>query len=181
MLELDIPGGEVYFEDKECFKDVKPITLRLEHSLVSLSKWESKWKKPFLDPKRPKTYEESIDYVRCMTLNQNVDSEVYDRITKEMLDKVNNYINQELTATTFSNVKKGSPNRQVVTSELIYYWMFGYGISIECQKWHLSRLMALIRVFDVKSNGDKKMGRSEIFAQNRALNEARRKAARSKG
>lgn len=181
MLELNIPGGEVYLEDEECFKDVKPITLRLEHSLVSLSKWEAKWRKPFLDAKSPKTYEESIDYIRCMTLNQNVDPVVYKLLTKDMMVKVDSYLNAEMTATTFSNTRNGSPNRQVVTSELIYYWMFGYGISIECQKWHLSRLMTLIRIFDVKSNGDKKMGRSEILAQNRALNDARRRAAKSKG
>lgn len=181
MLELDIPGGEVYLETEECFIEVKPIKLRLEHSLVSLSKWEAKWRKPFLDSKVEKTYEQSIDYIRCMTLNQNVDPLVYTCLTRNMIQQVNEYINLDMTATSFTNYNNTSPNRQVVTSEMIYYWMFGYGISIECQKWHLSRLMTLIRIFDVKSGTEKKMGRSEVLAQNRALNEARRKALKTKG
>lgn len=181
MLELEIPGREVYREDEECFVTLEPVKLRLEHSLVSLSKWEAKWKKPFLDPKSKKTYEESVDYIRCMTLTQNVDPLVYKSLPKDIVEKINDYINDSSTATTFSNHKPSSPNREVFTSEVIYHLMFAYGISIECQKWHLNRLMTLIRIFDVKASGNKKMGRSEILAQNRALNEARRKAAKSRG
>lgn len=181
MLELKIPEGEVYIESEECFESYPAITLRLEHSLVSISKWESKWKRPFLDPKSDKTYEESIDYVRCMTLNQNVNPNTYKGVTSEMMAKINEYINEDRTATTIRSNEPKSPNRQIVTSELIYYWMAGYGIPIDCQKWHLSRLMTLIRIFDIKSGKPKKMSRSEILAQNRALNDARRKAARSKG
>ena len=181
MLEIDIPGGEIYLETEERFVEYPAVTLRLEHSLLSISKWESKWRKPFLDSRIKKTHEESIDYVRCMTLNQNVNPLCYKGITGAMLEKVNAYVNDELTATTFSRLPESSPNRQVVTSELIYYWMAGYGIDIECQKWHLSRLLTLIRIFDIKSGKQKKMSMSEVMAQNKALNEARRKAARSKG
>lgn len=181
MLVLDISGGEVYLENEECFASVKPVSLKLEHSLLSISKWETKWKKPFLDRKQPKTYEESVDYIKCMTLNQNLDPLVYRFFTSDMLKKVDEYINDEATATTFSNTNNGAPNRQVITSELIYYWMFGYGIPIDCQKWHLNRLLTLIRIFDIKTNGSKKMGRHEILAQNKALNDARRKAAKTKG
>lgn len=116
-----------------------------------------------------------------MTVNQNVDPLVYSCLTPAMVEKISEYINANATATTFSNIKRGAPNRQIVTSELIYYWMFGYGIPMDCQKWHLSRLLTLIRIFDVKSDSGKKMSRNEILAQNRALNEARRKAAKSKG
>lgn len=181
MLELDIPAGEVYLENEECFVRVNPTVLRLEHSLVSISKWEAKWQKPFLDSSKRHTVEETLDYIKCMTLNQNVDPLVYSCLTSSMVEKINEYINTNATATTFSNIKHGAPNRQIVTSELIYYWMFGYGIPIDCQKWHLSRLLTLIRIFDVKSDSGKKMSRNEILAQNRALNEARRKAAKSKG
>lgn len=181
MLELDIPAGEVYLEKEECFVQVNPTILRLEHSLVSISKWEAKWRKPFLDSKQTHTAEETLDYIKCMTVNQNVDPLVYSCLTPAMVEKISEYINANATATTFSNIKRGAPNRQIVTSELIYYWMFGYGIPMDCQKWHLSRLLTLIRIFDVKSDSGKKMSRNEILAQNRALNEARRKAAKSKG
>jgi hypothetical protein len=181
MLEIDVPASELYIEDEARFVECPAVRLRLEHSLLSISKWESKWRKPFLDSKVQKTRDESIDYVRCMTLNQNVNPLCYKGITGEMLEKVNAYVNADLTATTFSSVPDHSPNRQVVTSELIYYWMAGYGIPIECQKWHLSRLLTLIRIFDIKSGRQKKMSASEIMAQNRSLNEARRKAAKSRG
>ena len=181
MLELKIPRSEVYLENEECFVEIKPVVLKLEHSLVSISKWEAKWHKPFLDPKTSKTFDESIDYVRCMTINQNVDPLTYTVITGEMLKTINDYMNEDQTATTFSNLPQHTPSRQVVTSELIYYWMAGYGIPMECQKWHLSRLMTLIKIFDIKSSGGKKMSRNEVMAQNRALNEARRKAAKSRG
>ena len=181
MLEIDVPAGEIYLENESRFVEYPAVTLRLEHSLLSISKWEAKWRKPFLDVKAKKSLEESVDYVRCMTLNQNVNPLCYKGITGEMLERVNAYVNADLTATTFSRPPAQPPNRQVVTSELIYYWMAGYGISIECQKWHLSRLMTLIRIFDIKSGSQKKMSQSEIIAQNKALNEARRRASRSRG
>ena len=181
MLELEIPQSEVYLEAEECFVEIKPVVLRLEHSLVSISKWEAKWRKPFLDPKTSKTYDESLDYIRCMTINQNVNPLTYVVITSEMMSRINDYINEDQTATTFSNMPTNKSTRQIITSELIYYWMAGYGIPMECQKWHLSRLMTLIKIFDIKSNGGKKMSRNEVLAQNRALNDARRKAAKSRG
>lgn len=181
MLVLEIPEREVYLEKENTFKLYDPVLLKLEHSLLSISKWEAKWKKPFLDPKTRKSHEESIDYIRCMTLNQNVDPDVYSRLTSVELEKVNAYINDELTATTFSSPPGRSPNRQVVTSELIYYWMAGYGIPFECQKWHISRLLTLLRIFDIKSGKQKKMSKSEIISQNKMLNDARRKAAKSRG
>jgi len=180
MLEIVIPGTEQYDEANNCFITTKAQVLRLEHSLVSLSKWEAKWHKPYLSNK-PKTTAEQIDYVRCMTLTQNVDPNVYTAITPALLNTVNAYIDDSMTATTFPKKQKGRSSREIVTAEIIYYWMTCYQIPFECQKWHLNRLMTLINVCNAKSGPQKKMSRKEIFAQNRALNAARRNRAHSRG
>lgn len=179
MLELNIKSTEFYDEEKNQFIEVKPVVLRLEHSLVSVSKWEAKWKIPFLSLKQ-KDQKQSIDYIRCMTMNQNVDPLVYRCITKEQMDAVNEYISDEKTATTFTE-RSGRPSRQGITSELIYFWMAQYNIPFECQKWHLSRLLTLIRIASIKNAPEDKMPNSAIYAQNRKLNAARRKAMHTKG
>lgn len=179
MLEITIPATEYYDENNNLFINTKEQKLRLEHSLVSLSKWESKWCKPFLT-KDNKTVEESIDYIRCMTLTQNVDPLVYNAITNENIEEVANYIESPMTATTINNRDKVS-NREIVTAEIIYYWMIALHIPFECQKWHLNRLLTLINVCNIKNSPNKKMSKSEILARNRALNEARRKQYKTKG
>ncbi|NCE64070.1 hypothetical protein D1159_05580 [Pseudoflavonifractor sp. 524-17] len=178
MLEITIPETEL-FDGVENFIYAKGQTLRLEHSLVSLSKWESKWHKPFLSKK--KTREESIDYVRCMTLTQNVDPSVYKAITPAILREVNAYIDAPMTATTVRNTKKGGANREVVTAEIIYYWMIFHNIPFECQKWHLNRLLTLINVCNAKGQKPQKIPRSEQFAQNRILNAANKKKWNTRG
>lgn len=181
MLQIEIPDQEFFDERTSEFVTIKGTTLRLEHSLVSVAKWETKWKKAFLDPRRKATYEESIDYVRCMTLNQNVNPDVYRGITAEQFGKINEYINSELTATTFSNIRGGN-SRQVVTSELVYYWMVAYQIPFECQKWHLSRLLTLIQICNIKNDPHpKKMSKNAILKQNASLNAARRAKLHTKG
>ena len=137
MLQITIPAMEQFDDEKEEFISTKEQTLLLEHSLVSLSKWESKWCKPFFT-KEEKSYEETIDYIRCMTITQNVKPEVYYGVTSENIDDVLKYINAPMTATTFTNRKKTSSNREQITSELIYYWMIAFNIPFECQKWHLN-------------------------------------------
>ncbi len=179
MLELEIAGGELYDEVAGEFIAVKPTVLRLEHSLVSISKWEAIWKEPFLTSK-DKDEERTLSYLECMTVNQNVDPMVYRFVTPKQMLSINDYIADEKTATTF-NERGGIPNRQVVTSELIYFWMAQYNIPFECQKWHLSRLLTLIRIASIKNAPEKKMSRNAILSQNRSLNEARRKAMRTKG
>ena len=181
MLILKIPARELYRDDLGIFVDVKDTELRLEHSLVSISKWESKWKKPFLVNDPPKTFEETIDYIRCMTISQNIDPMVYYALTKREIEIVNRYIDDPMTATTFSSRDGSRPGRQKVTSELVYYWMVGYQIPFECQKWHFNRLMTLIRICEIKNAPEKKMSKSEILAQNRALNKARRAKLNTKG
>jgi hypothetical protein len=179
MLEIIIPGLELYNEETNeftCYDDVK---LELEHSLVSISKWESKWCKPFLDGK-DKTLDEIVDYVRCMTISDNIESDVYDRLTEENLVVINEYIGRPMTATTFNNEKK-STGREIITSEIIYYWMVSFNIPFECQYWHLNRLLTLIKVCNVKNNPPKKMSQKEILARNKALNDARKKELGTRG
>lgn len=180
MLEIVIPETEQYDEVNGRFITTKKQALRLEHSLVSLSKWESKWHKPYLS-KKPKTTEEQIDYIRCMTLTQNVDPNVYTAITPQLLERVRAYINDSMTATTIRAGQKGRSSNEIVTAEVIYYWMISHRIPFECQKWHLNRLMTLINVCNAKDGPPRKMSQKEILAQNRALNAARRKKLHSRG
>ena len=178
MLLLTIPPIEMFNEKTSEFVYSKETKISLEHSLVSLSKWESRWNKPFLS-KNNKTLEETIDYIRCMTITQNVDPEVYFRLTDENINTINKYIESPMTATTFSD--NGHSSREIITSELIYYWMISLNIPMECQKWHLNRLLTLIRVCNIKNAPAKKMSRREIMSRNAALNAARRKKLNSTG
>ena len=179
MLELVIPSAEWWDDKNEEFVSTKETKLVLEHSLVSLSKWESKWKKPFIS-KESRTIEETLDYVRCMTISQNADPKVYGLITAEQLKKIEEYINDPMTATWFKN-DKSKPSNEQITSELIYFWMITSGVPIECQKWHLNRLLTLLKICAIKNQPSKKMPRSEIYRNNAALNAARRKRLGSKG
>ena len=179
MLKITVPAREL-FDGKDRFIYVKEQKLQLEHSLVSVSKGESKWRKPFLSQK-PKTTEEYIDYVRCMTLTQNVDPNVYRALTPAILKEVSEYINAPMTATTFpKNGNRRGPS-EIVTAEIIYYWMLCHNIPFECQKWHLNRLMTLIRICDIKSRKPKKMSASEAARERAALNAARRNKYKTRG
>lgn len=180
MLQITIPDREQFDEIKQEFVYVKGQTLQLEHSLISLSKWESKWCKSFFI-KGEKTPEETIDYIKCMTLTKNVDPELYNYLTKENIDQILKYIDAPMTATTFHEDKTNSTSRERITSELIYYWMIALNIPFECQKWHLNRLLTLIRVCNIKNQPPKKMGKRQLMSRNTALNAARRKQLNTKG
>ena len=180
MLQIVIPETELWDEEKQEFSIAKEQVLQLEHSLVSLSKWESKWCKVFLS-KQEKTYEETIDYIKCMTLTQNVKPEVYSRLTKSNISEIEEYISAPMTATYFSKNQTGKANSEQVTSELIYYWMIALNIPFECQKWHLNRLLTLIRVCNIKNQPHKKMSKRDIMSRNAALNAARRKQLNTNG
>lgn len=179
MLKIIIPSSEKWDEEKQEFVYTKKQELQLEHSLVSLSKWESKWCKPFLS-KPEKTDEETIDYIKCMTVTQNVNQEVYDNLTNENLKEIDTYINAPMTATTFVNDTK-KPNREQITAELIYYWMIAQNIPFECQKWHINKLLTLIRMCSVKNAPSKKMSKREIMKRNNDLNEMRKKKLNTNG
>lgn len=170
MLQVNIPAAEYFDERTNEFIEVKPYTLQLEHSLISISKWEAKWCKPFLG-KEEKTAEETMDYIRCMTITQNVDPMAYRALPNEELQRIKEYINAPMTATWFSDKNKPPPSRKVVTSELVYYWMIAQEIPFECEKWHFNRLMTLIRICGEKNQPPKKMSKSErksLMAQRRA-------------
>ena len=180
MLEIIIPATEQWDEKNQEFITSKEQILRLEHSLVSLSKWESKWCKPFLS-RENKTMEETIDYIKCMTLTQNVDDHVYNLLTIDNIKKVNEYISAPMTATTFNDSNKNGRGNEIITSELIYYWMISLNIPFECQKWHLNKLFTLIKVCSIKNQPPKKMSKKDIMSRNAALNAARRKQMNTKG
>lgn len=177
MLKIHIPEREAFDDSTQEFISIPSTDLTLEHSLVSLSKWESKWHKPYLTDDK-KTQEEAIDYIRCMTLTQNVKPEIYNYLTPDIIDQIVEYINDPMTATWFNSknrhAKKTGPRaREILTSEVIYYYMIQCQIPFECQKWHLNRLLTLIRVCSEKNNPEK-MSKKDIYSQQRALNAARR-------
>nr|DAV15375.1 MAG TPA: hypothetical protein [Caudoviricetes sp.] len=180
MFRLVVPAGEWWDELNNEFIYTKRQVLQLEHSLVSISKWESKWGKPFLD-EAVKTREESLDYIRCMTMTQNVDPNVYLNINDELIQKVDDYINAKMTATTFTGSSEKPGRGQKITSELIYYWMIAYQVPMDCQKWHLNRLLTLIRICEIKNSKPKKMSEKEVSMRYEAINEARKKKLKTKG
>lgn len=181
MLELNVSlGEEFYDETTEEFVYPDVMILQLEHSLVSISKWESRWHKPFLT-KDDKTAEETLDYVKCMTVTEHVPDAIYAFLNKDHVDRINNYIQDSMTATTFSNESGGKGKREIVTSELIYYWMIALGIPQEYQYWHLNRLLTLIKICNIKNSPPKKRSTRDIMNQYEALNKARREQLNSKG
>ena len=180
MLQIRIPGRECYNEARQEFIELPDKALQLEHSLVSISKWESKWCKPFLSSLSTMTNAELIDYIRCMTISQNVQDAVYYCLTDENLRQIQTYINAPMTATTF-RAAPGGRNQDIITAEVVYYWMISYGIPFECQKWHFNRLMTLIRVCSEMNAPGRKKTRREILQENRALNRMRKARLNSRG
>jgi hypothetical protein len=180
MLQITVPAliREDFDEGKEEFVYTvleKEQTLCLEHSLVSLSKWESKWHKPFLS-KGEKTGEEFLDYIRCMTLDSNVDPDLYYRLSADNYDQIEKYIGDSMTATTFSDDSNRKQNRDIITAEIIYYWMISLNIPIEqCERWHLSRLITLIRVCNIKNAPPKKRNKGDTALKYARMNAARKK------
>lgn len=182
MLEITIPEKE-FFNESEGFIKIKGVKLQLEHSLISLKKWESKWHKPFLG-KDDKTTEEIIDYIKCMTINQVPDKRIYNHIPQNSMKEVIDYIKDPMTATWFTKNTSEGPaktNAKVITNEIIYFWMVSLNIPFECQKWHLNQLLTLIKVVNIESGPKKKMSKEEEKARRKALNDARLAKFKSKG
>ena len=175
MLQIIVPlTPERWDEENEVFIEGEKQVLQLEHSLDSLSKWESKWCKPFLSSK-DKNDEEILDYIKYMTLTPNVNPEVYEHLTPSNIDTIRAYIGAPMTATTFSDTKNGKPNREIITAEIIYYWMIALNIPFECQYWHLSKLTTLIRVCNIKNQPPKKNKNTRDTARRYAEMNAARK------
>lgn len=182
-IPIHIEGKKVYDEVHNKFITVKTMDLVLEHSLISISKWESKWHVPFLNDKIKKTPEMVAHYIECMVVSpKEPDPNFVNLLTKKQSDDIQKYIQDPMSATTFT-IRKKSRNREVITSELIYYWMFGNQIPKECEKWHLNRLMNLIQIFGIKNDpkGKGKMKANEIASENDRINEMRRKQLGTKG
>lgn len=179
MLRIVIPEREFFNEADSTFIQLKEQHIQMEHSLISLSKWERKWHKPFLTDEK-KTIEETIDYFKCMTLSQGIDDLIYQTLPPSVVNEINDYVENPMTATWFSDTGH-PPSREIITSEIIYYAMIKFNIPFECQKWHLNSLFTLIRVCSLKEGPSKKMSSQEIMARNRELNEARKARMNTKG
>jgi hypothetical protein len=180
VLTITVPGEEHYNEENHEFFTVGDFELDLEHSLVSLSKWESKFKTPFLVADQ-KTDEQILYYIECMIVTPNFPPEVLPRLSQENLDAIHEYIDDSMTATWFNEPPNGRRSSETITSELVYYWMFSQGIDKECEKWHLNRLFTLLKIFNLKNAKPKKMSRSEIAQRNRELNAQRRAQLQTSG
>lgn len=180
MLTIIVPETELYDEQKNEFIQIKEQTLVLEHSLVSIAKWESKWKKSYLSSKN-KTYEETVDYIKCMTITKNVNPLIYKSLNRKALESIERYINDPMTATYFSEKDTRPVGPSIITAEIVYYWMISLGVPMECQKWHFNRLIALIKVCNIKNNPGKRMSNREILTRNQALNEERRRKYNTRG
>ena len=181
MLLLKIPKTEYYDEERNEFVVKDEQVLKLEHSLISISKWESKYCKPFLS-KTPKTIEETLYYIECMNMNPRSDPSVYLCITNDMIEKINAYIEAPMTATQFNNLPNNRGGKEKLTSEYIYYLMIEAGVPIELEKWHLNRLITLLNIIGVKRDPHaKKMTKGQVMRQNASLNAARRQAMHSRG
>lgn len=180
MLRLIVPGDEFYDESTETFSTVGDVTLELEHSLVSLSKWESIYQKPFLSVES-KSSEELLGYVKAMLLDDHIDPSVLFRFTQADLDQINAYIDSKQSATTFGMMPEQKSRGEVITSELIYYWMVTFNIPFECELWHINRLFALIRICNIKNSKTRRMSKHEIATRNRELNLQRRAQLNTSG
>lgn len=177
---ITIPKAELWDSKNNRFIYTKETTIVIEHSLVSLSKWESIWHKPFLTDTK-KTREETISYIKCMTLTQNVNPDAYNFLTNDNIAEIDAYIGDSMTATWFGDEKNSRPTKKVITNELIYYWMISLNIPMECQKWHLQRLITLIRVCNEENKPKKKISRKEAYSRQAALNASRKAKLNSKG
>lgn len=181
MLSLVVPAMELYDSEREEFVYTKPVSFEIEHCLLAMSRWESKWKKPFLSPDE-KTSDEVIDYIRCMTMSDNVPDDVYNRLPYDVIEQINDYVDAPHSATTIRNQEgSGRVRNEIVTTEVIYYWMTAFGIPFECETWNLDRLLKLIEICLIKSQPAKKMPKAQVRQMYDSLNKARRSKLHSKG
>lgn len=173
MLEVFIPGQERWDEQREIFITTEPVRFHVEHSLVSMSEWEAKYKKPFMSDKDPKTPSEMFDYIYMMRLEKDIKKEDLVNLTPENVREIRNYIDEKRTATTFSKDQTGKPLRETITSELIYAWLVLQNIPFEVESWHVSRILTLINVVAIKNQPPKKESQADAINRARAWKKAK--------
>jgi hypothetical protein len=178
MLTIIVQLAEGFDDEKQEFVDIETFQLDLEHSLVSLSKWESNFEKPFISSE--KTIEETLWYIRAMTLTPNVPPVVFEKLSQKHYETINEYINAKMTATWFSDTH-AKPSAEIITAEIIYYWFVALNIPFEVENWHLNRALTLVRVCNEKQTPAKKVSPKEAARQRRELNAARQKQYGTKG
>lgn len=183
MLKIEVKATESFNDKTQEFISISGAKLCLEHSLISISKWESKWKKPFLQTlEKGMTAVEFADYVRCMTIGHEEASSIYANLSVGNIRKIKTYMEDSMTATTFTNRQQRTGRKnEIITAELIYYWMIEAGIPFECERWHFNKLMTLLHVCGIKNSGGNKMSKKDTLKEYSALNAARRRATGSKG
>lgn len=181
MLTITIKGDELFDERTAEFFSVDDVVLDLEHSLVSLSKWESIYQKPFLSKREDRTPEEIQGYIRAMILTPGITDEILARMSTENINAIKDYIESPQSATTFNEMHESKGRGETITSELIYYWMVAFNIPFECEYWHLNRLFSLIRICNIKQEKPKKMSKSAIARQHHELNEQRKAQLGTRG
>ena len=188
MKKVDIPSGLLFNDADQTFIETQAVTLELEHSLAAISKWECKWHTPFFGEQK-KTNDQVIDYIKCMTLNEDVDPNVYLVLPQTVIQEIGEYLENPMTSIKWpdkpmNNGKTrtyGKPSKETITSELIYYWMFTQNIPLECENWHINKLLSVIRMCSTKNTPPKKTNPNAILARNASLNAARRKALGTTG
>lgn len=180
MLTIVVRGKEIFNEETEEFSTVGDVVLELEHSLVSLSKWEMIFEKPFLTAAE-KTNEETLEYVKCMTLTPNVAPEVFFRLSQANIEQIDEYLGKKMTATWFDEPKNAPKSSETITSELVYYWMSLFNIPFAVETWPLNRLLTLIKIHNIKNTKQKPMSQREIAERNRTLNAKRKAELGTKG
>lgn len=180
MLKITVPGEEFFDETLQEFNTVGDVVLELEHSLVSLSKWESKWEEPFLGPQEKST-EKTLDYIRCMILTADYPPDTLNNLSDENMRQINAYLESKQSATWFSDDPSAPKSREIITSELIYYWLTVFNIPFEVETWNLNRLFTLIKISNVKNAKPKKMSRAEMADRNRRLNAERKAKLKTSG
>lgn len=174
MLEITVPENEIYNSTTNTFVTVPSCVITLEHSLISVAKWESKWRIPYLSAKK-RTGRQELDYIRCMAVGPVKDKHVFEVLSAENISQIREYIDEPMTATTFTKSERPA-SKDVVTSEVLYCRMFANNIPMECQKWHLNRLLTLIRVCDASAGPRQKMTKRQTatrYAEQNALRRAK--------
>lgn len=181
MLEITVPENEFYHPGQNRFITVPSCVLSLEHSLISIAKWESKWHIPYLNNSTKRTVAQELDYIRCMVIGTVKNDLIFSALSPENMQQIRDYIDDPMTATTFSKTQQPSKSRQIVTAEVLYARMFTNNIPMECQKWHLNRLLTLIRVCDTMSSPPTKMSKKQTAARYAEQNALRRARHNTKG